>query len=156
MLETAEVGHVVSKRAYDRAEPALREALLDAQYDLFEGRHKAVVVLLSGVATGGRGETAMKLSEWMDPRYLRVLAFGRRTPEEAAHPPAWRYWQALPPRGRISVFMNAWYAEVMQARVSGRMDDAALDTQLHAIRDYERMMPQEDVLLVKFSKWFAL
>ena len=154
MLETAEVGHVVSKRAYDRAEPALREALLNAQYDLFEGRHKAVVVLLSGVAAGGRGETAMKLAEWMDPRHLRVLAFGPRTPEELAHPPAWRYWQALPPRGRISVFMNAWYAEAMQARVSGRMDDAALDAQLHAIRDYERMMPQEDVLLVKF--WIHL
>ena len=154
MLETAEVGHVVSKRAYDRAEPALREALLNAQYDLFEGRHKAVVVLLSGVEAGGRGETAMKLAEWMDPRHLRVLAFGPRTPEELAHPPAWRYWQALPPRGRISVFMNAWYAEVMQERVSGRMDDAALDAQLHAIRDYERMMPQEDVLLVKF--WIHL
>jgi polyphosphate:AMP phosphotransferase len=154
MLETAEVGHVVSKRAYDRAEPALREALLNAQYDLLEGRHKAVVVLLSGVAAGGRGETAMKLAEWMDPRHLRVLAFGPRTPEELAHPPAWRYWQALPPRGRISVFMNAWYAEVMQERVSGRMDDAALDAQLHAIRDYERMMPQEDVLLVKF--WIHL
>ena len=116
--------------------------------------HKAVVVLLSGVATGGRGETAMKLSEWMDPRHLRVLAFGPRSPEELAHPPAWRYWQALPPRGRISVFMNAWYAEAMQARVSGQMDDAALDAQLHAIRDYERMMPQEDVLLVKF--WIHL
>ncbi len=154
MLETAEVGHVVSKRAYDRAEPALREALLNAQYDLLAGRHKAVVVLLSGVASGGRGETAMKLAEWMDPRHLRVLAFGPRTPEELAHPPAWRYWQALPPRGRISVFMNAWYAEAMQARVSGRMDDAALDAQLHAIRDYERMMPQEDVLLVKF--WIHL
>jgi len=50
--------------------------------------------------------------------------------------------------------MNAWYAEVMQERVSGRMDDAALDAQLHAIRDYERMMPQEDVLLVKF--WIHL
>jgi AMP-polyphosphate phosphotransferase len=154
MLETAEVGHVVSKRAYDRAEPALREALLDAQYDLLEGRHKAVVVLLSGVAAGGRGESAMKLSEWMDPRHLRVLAFGPRTPEELAHPPAWRYWQALPPRGRISVFMNAWYAEVMQARVSGQVDDAALDAQLHAIRDYERMLAQEDVLLVKF--WIHL
>ena len=96
----------------------------------------------------------MKLTEWMDPRHLRVLAFGPRTPEERAHPPAWRYWQALPPRGRIGVFMNAWYAEVMQARVSGDRLTTRPRRQLHAIRDYERMMPQEDVLLVKF--WIHL
>jgi polyphosphate:AMP phosphotransferase len=154
MLETAEVGHVIGKREYERAEPGLREALVNAQYDLLEGRRKAVVVLLSGVASGGRGETAMKLSEWMDPRHLRVLAFGPRTPEELAHPPAWRYWRALPPRGRIAVYMNAWYAEAMQARIKGRLDAAGLDAQLHAIREHERMLAQEDVLLVKF--WIHL
>jgi polyphosphate:AMP phosphotransferase len=154
MLETAEVGHVIGKREYERAEPGLREALVNAQYDLLEGRHKAVVVLLSGVASGGRGESAMKLSEWMDPRHLRVLAFGPRTPEELAHPPAWRYWRALPPRGRIAVYMNAWYAEAMQARIKGRLDAAGLDAQLHAIREHERMLAREDVLLVKF--WIHL
>jgi polyphosphate:AMP phosphotransferase len=154
MLETAEVGHVIGKREYERAEPGLREALVNAQYDLLEGRRKAVVVLLSGVASGGRGESAMKLSEWMDPRHLRVLAFGPRTPEELAHPPAWRYWRALPPRGRIAVYMNAWYAEAMQARIKGRLDAAGLDAQLHAIREHERMLAREDVLLVKF--WIHL
>jgi polyphosphate kinase 2 (PPK2 family) len=80
MLETAEVGHVISKREFDLAEPALREALVNTQFDLLQGRRKAVVVLLSGVAAGGRGETAMQLAEWMDPRHLRVHAFGPRTP----------------------------------------------------------------------------
>ena len=31
MLESAEIGHAISKAAYARQEPALREALLDAQ-----------------------------------------------------------------------------------------------------------------------------
>jgi len=154
MLETAELGHTIGKRAFDRAEPKLREALVNAQYDLMEGKRKAVIVLLSGVASGGRGETAKQLSEWMDPRHLRVQAFGERSPEEAAHPLPWRYWRALPPRGRVSIFMNAWYAEALQARVSGRLDDAALDATLHAIREYERMLAHENVLLLKF--WIHL
>jgi polyphosphate:AMP phosphotransferase len=154
MLETAEVGHVISKREFDLAEPALREALVNTQFDLLQGRRKAVVVLLSGVAAGGRGETAMQLAEWMDPRHLRVHAFGPRTPEELAHPLPWRYWKALPSRGHISVYMNAWYAEAMQARLSGKLDDAGLDAALHSIREYERMLAREDVLLLKF--WIHL
>jgi polyphosphate:AMP phosphotransferase len=154
MLESAELGHVISKRDFDRAEPKLREALVNAQYDLLEGQRKAVVVLLSGVAAGGRGETAKQLAEWMDPRHLRVEAFGPRTPEELAHPLPWRYWKALPARGRISVYMNAWYAETLQARLSGQLDDAGLDGLLHAIREYERMLAHENVLLLKF--WIHL
>lgn len=154
MLETAELGHTVSKSAFDRAEPKLREALVNAQYALLQGRHKAVVVLLSGVAAGGRGETAKRLAEWMDPRHLRVHAFGPRTPEELARPLPWRYWQALPARGRITVFMNAWYAEMLRARVSGRLDAAGLDALLHTTREYERMLAHENVLLLKF--WIHL
>ena len=154
MLETAELGHAISKRDFELAEPALREALVQAQYQLLAGRHKAVVVLLSGVAAGGRGETAKQLAEWMDPRHLRVQAFGPRTPEELARPLPWRYWRALPPRGHVAVFMNAWYAEALQARVSGKLDDRGLDAVLHGVREYERMLAHEDVLLLKF--WIHL
>lgn len=154
MLETAELGHNISKVDFELAEPKLREALVNAQYDLLAGRRKAVVVLLAGVAAGGRGETAKQLAEWMDPRHLRVQAFGPRTPEELAHPLPWRYWQALPPRGHVSVFMNAWYAEALQARVSGAVDDRGLDAWLHQIREYERMLAHENVLLLKF--WIHL
>lgn len=154
MLESAELGHVVDKHAFARAEPALREALVNAQYQLLEGRHKAVVVLLSGVAAAGRGETAKQLAEWMDPRLLRVQAFGSRTPEELAHPLHWRYWQALPARGHISVYMDAWYAEALRARLSGQLGDAGLDALLHHIREYERMLAHENVLLLKF--WIHL
>jgi hypothetical protein len=34
MFESAELGHKVSKERWDQEVPALREALLDAQYDL--------------------------------------------------------------------------------------------------------------------------
>ena len=36
MFESAELGHSISKRTYAREVPKLREALLDAQYDLFQ------------------------------------------------------------------------------------------------------------------------
>src|SRR5262249_21733070 len=113
-----------------------------------------VLVLLSGVEAGGRGETANKLTEWMDPRHIRVVAFGDRTPEELAHPPAWRYWKALPPKGRLGIFMNAWYYELASARARDRIGDDLVHVRLEAIREQEQMLSDEGLVLVKF--WIHL
>jgi polyphosphate:AMP phosphotransferase len=154
MLESAEIGHRLSKRAYAREEPKLRDALLNAQFDLSQSGRGPVLIILSGVEAGGRGETANKLTEWMDPRHIRVCAFGERTPEEAARPAAWRYWKALPPRGRIGIFLNAWYNEAGLARAQGRIGDDALHARFETIRHQEQMLTDEGMVLLKF--WIHL
>jgi polyphosphate:AMP phosphotransferase len=154
MLESAEIGHRISKKAYARKEPLLRKALLNAQFDLSQTRCGPVLIILSGVHAGGRGETANKLTEWMDPRHIRVVAFGPRSPEEAERPPAWRYWRALPPKGKIGIFLNAWYNEAMQARARGRIDDERLSSHVQTIREFEQMLTDEGTLLLKF--WIHL
>jgi polyphosphate kinase 2 (PPK2 family) len=154
MLESAETGHKISKKDYAREEPKLREALLDAQFDLSQSGRGPVLLIISGVEGGGRGETANQLTEWMDPRYIRVLAFGPPTPEEKAHPPAWRYWQALPPKGKVGIFMNAWYNETLAQRVRGDISDDELEAQMAVIRQHERMLTDEGLVLLKF--WIHL
>jgi polyphosphate:AMP phosphotransferase len=154
MLESAEVGHAISKAAYARQEPRLREALLNAQYDLSQSARKAVLLILTGVEGGGRSETANKLTEWMDPRHIRVTAFGPRGEEERARPPAWRYWRSLPPRGRIGIFLNAWYTEMVDARLAGQLDKDRFEFYLQETRAYERMLVDEGVVLLKF--WIHL
>ena len=154
MLESAEIGHRISKRVYAREEPKLREALLNAQFDLSLSGRGPTLVIISGVEAGGRGETANKLTEWMDPRHIGVIAFADRTPEECSHPPAWRYWKALPPKGRIGIFMNAWYHESALASARGRIDDQALHARLEAIRAHEQMLTDEGLVLLKF--WIHL
>ncbi len=154
MLESAEVGHRIDKKTYAREEVRLREALLNAQFELSERARGPVLVVISGVESGGRGETANLLTAWMDPRHIRVHAFGPRTQDESARPNAWRYWRALPPVGKIGIFMNAWYREALVARAAGRMSDAALDVYLQEVRREERMLSDEGIVLLKF--WIHL
>lgn len=99
MFESAEIGHSIDKEAYDAEVPALREALLEAQYELKQQARFPVIVLINGIEGAGKGETVKLLNEWMDPRMIDVLTFDQQTDEELARPPAWRYWRALPPRG---------------------------------------------------------
>src|SRR5512132_2325004 len=138
MLESAEIGHRVSKQVYAREEPKLREALLNAQYDLSQAGRGPALLIISGVEAGGRSETANKLTEWMDPRHIRVVAFGPSAPEEAVRPRAWRYWRALPPKGKLGIFLTAWYDEAISAGVRGEIDDDRLHSHVQSIRQYEQ------------------
>ena len=79
MLESAEIGHTIPKRVYAREEPKLRELLLNAQFDLSQSGRGPLLLIISGVEGGGRGETANKLTEWMDPRHIQTYAFGGLT-----------------------------------------------------------------------------
>jgi len=154
MLESAEIGHLISKSEYAREEPKLREALLNAQWELSQSGRGPVLLIISGLEAAGRGETANKLTEWMDPRHIRVVAFGAPVGDEVMRPPAWRYWRALPPAGRVGIFMNAWYNEALLPRVRSEIDDERMQLRLEAIRHHERMLTAEGVVLLKF--WIHL
>lgn len=152
MLETAEQGHRVSKAEHARALPQLREQLLNAQFALAQDPSAALLVVLSGIAGGGRSETANTLNAWMDPRHIRTLAFAKPTCEAREHPLAWRYWRALPPRGTIGIFTNAWYNDAYRLQKRGHA--ARFERALGDIREYETMLAHDRVLLLKI--WIHL
>ncbi|ACO79641.1 hypothetical protein AvCA_34920 [Azotobacter vinelandii CA] len=154
MFESAEIGHQIDKESYEAAVPALREALLEAQYELRQQARFPVLVLISGIEGAGKGETVKLLNEWMDPRLIEVSTFDQQTDEELARPPVWRYWRQLPPKGRIGIFFGNWYSQMLQARVHERIDDARLDQAIDGAERLERMLSDEGALIFKF--WFHL
>src|SRR5439155_23240714 len=66
----------------------------------------------------------------------------------------WRYWQALPPAGRVGIFLNGWYAETLAVPLKGVVDNDELHAHLDAIRQHEQMLCDEGSTLVKF--WIHL
>ena len=109
MFESAELGHKIDKASYDKVVPKLREDLLNAQFDLAQKAKFQVIILIGGVDGAGKGETVNLLNEWMDPRYIKAHAMGEMSDEERQHPPMWRFWRELPPKGKIGVFFGSWY-----------------------------------------------
>ena len=154
MFESAEIGHAIDKETYEAAVPALREALLEAQFELQQQARFPVVVLINGIEGAGKGETVKLLNEWMDPRLIQVNTFDQQTDEELARPPAWPYWRQLPPKGRIGIFFGNWYSQMLQGRVHGRIKNAVLDQAIDSAERMERMLCDEGALIFKF--WFHL
>lgn len=154
MFESAELGRKIDQAAYDKELPALREALLEAQFELQQQGRFPVIILINGVEGAGKGETVKLLSEWMDPRLIEVRTFDSQTDEELAHPPAWRYWRQLPAKGRMGVFFGNWYSQMLQGRVHGLFKNAVLDQAIAGAERLEKMLCNEGAVIFKF--WFHL
>jgi polyphosphate:AMP phosphotransferase len=154
MFESAELGHKIDKATFDKEVPILREALLDAQLDLAQSSKFPVIVLVGGVDGAGRGETVNLLNEWMDPRHVQTHGMGEPSDEELDRPMMWRFWRALPPKGKIGVFLGSWYTWPILNRVNGVTKTADLDQSLERAKRLEKMLTDEGALVIKF--WLHL
>ncbi|MEW6133235.1 MAG: polyphosphate:AMP phosphotransferase [Pseudomonadota bacterium] len=150
MFESAELGHKIDKTTYEKEVPRLREALLDAQFDLVAEKKFEVIILVGGVDGAGRSETVNLLNEWMDPRHIEVHGMGDPSDEERERPPMWRFWRVLPPKGRIGIFMGSWYTWPILDYVYGRIDQAAFHDKIDRIVRFEKMLVDEGALVIKF------
>src|SRR5690349_2297571 len=105
MLDVAEIGSKVAREDYDARMPDLRAQLLEAQFDL-KNAGVPVLIAVSGDDRIGTEQVIDLLNEWLDARYIETQVFEEPTDEESQRPPFWRFWMALPARGRTTIFFG--------------------------------------------------
>jgi polyphosphate kinase 2 (PPK2 family) len=106
-------------------------------------------VLLEGWDASGKGGAIRRLVASLDPRHVRVKQFAAPTHDEKRHHWLWRFWPALPGWGGMAVLDRSWYGRVLVERVEGFADEAAWRRAYEEIRDFERMLHAEGMVLVK-------
>lgn len=148
MFEIAELGHIVKKSDYNQQVPKLRTQLLMAQQQL-RACDFPVIILISGVDGGGKGDVINLLNEWMDPRYMRTIAFGPPSDEEDERPRFWRFWRTLPAKGTVGIYVGSWYSDPISQRVYGDKDDPELNVDLVHINQLEQELYDDGALIIK-------
>ena len=78
MFESAELGNSIDKATFQAEVPALRQDLLNAQFDLAQSARFQVIILLSGADGSGKREVVHTLMEWMDPRHIQTHSSATR------------------------------------------------------------------------------
>jgi polyphosphate:AMP phosphotransferase len=90
----------------------------------------------------------------MDPRHIETHAFPAPSDEERERPSMWRYWRALPPRGKLGIMFGSWYTSTIVRRAEREIKRSKFDQELDEINRFEAMLVNEGALIVKF--WFHL
>ena len=153
MFEVAKIGHKLSKKQFAELAPQLHTRLLEAQFRLQKTGH-SVVIIVSGVEGAGKGGVVNRLNEWLDSRGITTNAFWDETDEQAMRPAFWRFWRTLPARGNIGILFGSWYTRPIVKKVFGEIDAAEFERQLKNICEFERMLADDGVIIIKL--WFHL
>ncbi len=148
MFEVAELTHRVSDDDYQVRITELRTELLMVQQQL-KALDFPVLILISGVDGGGKGELIHALNEWLDARYMQTEAFDEPSDEERQRPRFWRFIRVLPAKGRIGVFVGSWYSQPISLRINDKVKDADFERALTDINDLEKLLIDDGALIIK-------
>ena len=78
--------------------------------------------------------------EGLDPRHVRVVPIAAPTPQELRHHFLWRFSDALPGLGEMTVFDRSWYGRALVERVEGLIDEEEAHASLGEIVEFERRL----------------
>ena len=139
---------VADKKTYEQELADLQLAVLKAELRTREAG-RAVVIGFEGWDAAGKGGAIKRLTEKLDPRGYQVHAVGAPTDEEKKHHYLWRFWTALPPRGRWGIFDRTWYGRVLVERIEGYDKKKEWKRAYREINEFERQLVDDGVALVK-------
>jgi AMP-polyphosphate phosphotransferase len=146
MLRAAAAGNTVAKDVFKAALPDLRLGLLNAQFDLAEADFP-VVVIIAGDDRVGANQLVNRLNEWMDSRYLDTEVFVGV--ERTERPLLWSLWRALPPKGRMALWVGGLMRQV-RGYLDGDVDEVELAQWSRHMRRTQRMWIADGALVLKF------
>jgi len=154
MYNTAELGRKIAKKEFEERELILRQELLEVQQELLKTADFPVIIVMAGVDGAGKGATVNILNEWMDPRWLVTSAYGKPSDEERERPSYWRFWRDLPPKGRIGLFLSAWYSKPVLDHVYKEINSNTFGRHLDRILAFEKDLVDDGAVILKF--WMHL
>ncbi len=110
---------------------------------------RRAIILFEGPQGAAKKHALRQVTAALDPCHYAVhnVTYDRRQSAEGH----WlaRFWRALPPAGSTSIFFRSWYRRVLDDRILGRTDEAALTRAFDEINEFEAQQRDYGTLIVK-------
>ncbi len=114
-----------------------------------KGGDRAILLVLQGMDTSGKGGVIRHGAGLMDPQGLRLASFKAPTPAEKRRGFLWRIRQAVPDAGHIGIFDRSHYEDVLIARVRNLVTETVWSRRYAQINEFEEELATNGVTLVK-------
>lgn len=133
----------------NKAELAELQQQLALLQQAMSRQQQSAVIVMEGQDAAGKGGIIRRIAWCLDPRWLHVWPIS--APNEIERQQHWlqRFWQRLPSAGHFAVFDRSWYGRVLVERVEGFAPEAAWQRAYQQINQFEAMIQQEGIKLVK-------
>jgi polyphosphate kinase len=113
-----------------------------------------VVILFEGRDAAGKGGTIKRITEYLNPRYCKVVALGVPTEREKKQWYFQRYVPHLPSAGEMTLFDRSWYNRAGVEHVMGFCTPEEYEEFLRSCPEFERMLVRSGIILIKY--WFSV
>ncbi|HUB42546.1 MAG TPA: polyphosphate kinase 2 [Streptosporangiaceae bacterium] len=137
-----------------RAELLRLQAELVKLQEWVRAESARVVVVFEGRDAAGKGSTIKRVTEYLNPRVVRIAALPAPTERERTSWYFQRYISHLPAGGEIVLFDRSWYNRAGVERVMGFCTKAEYGRFLHQCPIFERLLVEDGILLRKY--WFSV
>jgi polyphosphate kinase 2 len=118
--------------------------------DWIRDEGERLVIVFEGRDAAGKGGAIARLTQHLNPRYARVAALGKPSPEQQGQWYFQRYVPHLPTRGEIVIFDRSWYNRAVVEPVFGFATPAEAQAFLAEAPRFEAMLARDGVRLIKF------
>jgi PPK2 family polyphosphate:nucleotide phosphotransferase len=129
--------------------PQLAEKLGALQERLWAEGRRALLLVLQGMDTSGKGGTVGHVISAMNPAGVDVAAFKKPTDEELAHDFLWRIEKRLPGPGEVVVFDRSHYEDVLVTRVHALVEEPVWRARYEEINAFERRLTAAGTTILK-------
>ena len=138
---------------FDRELLRLQTELVKMQ-EWIRQEQRRLVVLFEGRDAAGKGGAIKRVSEYLNPRWCRVVALPAPTEREKSQWYFQRYVEQLPAGGEMVLFDRSWYNRAGVERVMGFCTESDVHRFFNQCPAFERMLIDDGIVLVKY--WFSV
>ena len=139
----------LEKEEYKRKLKELQEKLAILHFEMYKYRIP-VVLAFEGWDAGGKGGAIKRVTENIDPRGYEVIPVAAPNDIEKAHHYLWRFWNAIPKAGHMTIFDRTWYGRVMVERVEGFCTENEWQRAYKEINQMEEHLTNFGCIVIKF------
>ena len=136
--------------------PGYKHSLTHLQLQLGQYQARAItsgartVAVFEGRDTAGKDGAIRRIVEHLSPRFTRVVALPKPSDRERSQWFFQRYVEQLPAAGELVLYNRSWYNRAGVEVVMGFSTPAEQEEFLRDAPDFERMLVESGIVLVKF------
>lgn len=135
------------------------EKINEYQQKLFAEGKEGIIFVFQAMDAAGKDGAVRAVLSCLSPQGVSEHSFKVPSSEENRHDYLWRFWDALPEKGSISIFNRSYYEDVLVQKVHEiyrnnkyadriSMDDI-IDQRYEQIRNFEKYLWENSIRVVK-------